>query len=180
MRIEPSSPWSLPGVVARVAGLGQGTAPMQVFLAIGRQPSLFRGWLRFAGRLTPRGKLPRRETELVILRVGLLRGNDYELEHHRRLGRRAGVTEPEMRALATGSSASGWSPREQAILRAVEALHAAQDLDDDIWDELRRHLSEPEVVELVLLAGHYEMLATFLRTMRVSPDAPRRGSRARG
>ena len=48
-------------------------------------------WLGFARRLMPFGKLPRRDTELVILRVAHLRGCDYEWHHHVRLGKRAGV-----------------------------------------------------------------------------------------
>jgi AhpD family alkylhydroperoxidase len=173
MRIAPAPPFSVAGVVSRIAGRVQGRQPMQVFLAIGRQPALFRGWLHFAGRLMPGGKLPRRESELVILRVGLLRGNAYEVDQHRVIGRRAGLTEDQIRALEQGSAASTWSPRERAVLRAVEMLHVDQDLDDATWQELRRYLSEPETVELVLLAGHYEMLATFLHVLRVEPDPPR-------
>src|SRR5947209_18542322 len=130
MRIAPASPFSLAGLVARVGGRVQGKQPMQVFLAVGRQPALFRGWLHFAGRLMPGGKLPRRESELVILRVGLLRGNEYEVDQHRILARRAGVSYADLEALEVGSSASNWSPRERAILGAVEALNADQDLDD--------------------------------------------------
>ena len=59
-------------------------------MTLGRHRPLFRGWLRFAGRLMPGGKLPRRETEMVILRVAHLRQCAYEFEHHARLARRAG------------------------------------------------------------------------------------------
>ena len=56
-----------------------GTEPPGVFLTLGRHRRLFWGWLLFAGSLMPGGRLPRRETELVILRVATLAGNDYEL-----------------------------------------------------------------------------------------------------
>lgn len=42
------------------------------------------------GRLL-RGKLPTIDTELVILRVGHLRACEYELQHHRRMARKAGL-----------------------------------------------------------------------------------------
>ena len=44
---------------AHVSGLVTRTAPPNLFLTMGRQPKLFRGWLRFAGRLMPGGTLPR-------------------------------------------------------------------------------------------------------------------------
>ena len=73
---------------ARIAGRVQGTEPPAVFLTLGRHRRLFWGWLHFAGRLMPGGRLSRRESELVILRVASRRGSSYELTQHRRLGRR--------------------------------------------------------------------------------------------
>jgi AhpD family alkylhydroperoxidase len=158
---------------AQLAGLVSRTDAPHLFLTMGRAHKLFRGWLRFAGRLMPGGTLPRRETELVILRVAHLRDCGYEFEHHVRLGRRAGVTADDVARVQAGPSAEGWSERERALLRAVDALHAERDLDDDTWTQLRAQLAEPQAIEFLLLVGHYEMLATFLQTLRVVPDRPR-------
>jgi hypothetical protein len=48
-----------------------------------------------------------------------------------------------------------------------------RDLDGETWSALRSHLDEPEAIELCQLVGHYEMLATTLRVLRVAPDAHR-------
>lgn len=158
---------------ARLAGRAQRQGPPNLFLTLGRQRKLFRGWLRFAGRLMPFGTLPRRETELVILRVAHLRGCAYEFDHHVELGRRAGVTASDIERVVAGPTADGWSGRERAILDAVDGLHHDQDLDDERWNHLRRHLDEARAIELVLLVGHYEMLATAIATLRIQPDPPR-------
>jgi alkylhydroperoxidase family enzyme len=158
--------------VARIAGRTMGGAPPNLFLTLGRHRPLFRGWLRFAGRLMPRGTLPRRETELVILRVAHLRLSDYELDHHLHLGRRAGLDDADLERVRAGSQADGWPPRERAILAAVERLDADGDLDDATWLELRRHLDERECIELCLLTGHYEMLATTIAALRIERDHP--------
>jgi AhpD family alkylhydroperoxidase len=160
--------------IARASGLATGTAPPNLFLVLGRHRRLFRGWLRFAGRLMPGGRLPRRDTELVILRVAHLRGCEYEGEHHRHLARRAGLSADEIERVAHGPDADGWDARQRSLLTAVEELHHAGDLTDATWTELRRHLDEVQAIELVMLAGHYEMLATFINTMRVPPDGRRR------
>jgi AhpD family alkylhydroperoxidase len=161
--------WALAQIAGRVAR----TNPPNLFLTMGRQHKLFRGWLRFAGRLMPGGTLPRRETELVIVRVAHLRHCAYEFEHHVRLGKRAGVTADDVTRIQTDPDAAGWSPRERALLTAVDALDRDGDLDDDTWTALREHLDEPAAIEFLLLVGHYEMLATFLLTLRVEPDRPR-------
>ena len=55
--------------IARLAGRATGGAPPNIFTTLGRHRRLFRRWLWFAGALMPGGRLPRVETELVILRV---------------------------------------------------------------------------------------------------------------
>jgi AhpD family alkylhydroperoxidase len=158
---------------ARLAGRVTGTEPPGVFLTLGRHRRLFWGWLLFAGALMPGGKLPRRETELVILRVATLSGNDYELTQHRRLGRRAGLSAAEIDRVADGPDADGWGSRERLLLKVTDELHAQRDLSDDTWAELRTELDERESIELLMLVGHYTMLATTLTTLRVRPDRPR-------
>jgi AhpD family alkylhydroperoxidase len=172
-RIEPGDRSEL-GVVSwaicRIAGRVTGGRPPNLFLTLGRHPALFRGWLRFAGRLMPRGKLPRRDTELVILRVAHVRDCRYEHEHHVRLGRRAGLSHAEIARTADGPQAEGWAPREQAILQAADELLADGNVGDETWTRLSGLLDTRELIELVLLVGHYEMLAKTINTLRIQPD----------
>lgn len=157
--------------IAQVAGRVTGGRPPNLFLTLGRHPALFRGWLRFAGRLMPRGKLPRRETELVILRVAHVRDCRYEHEHHVKLGRRAGLSDAEIARVADGPAAEGWAPREHAALQATDELLANGDLADGTWSSLSGLLDTRELIELVLLVGHYEMLAKTINTLRIQPDS---------
>jgi AhpD family alkylhydroperoxidase len=151
--------------VAKAPGLPK------LFTTMARHRGLFRAWLFFAGRLMPRGRLPRRDTELVILRTAWLSHCDYELDHHRRIGATAGLS-PEEVDRATSDGRTGWGAREQALLTAVDELHLNEDLGDDTWQELRQHLGEPDAIEFLLLAGHYRMLATFINTLRIQVDRP--------
>lgn len=159
--------------IARGLGLASGTETPKLFLTMGRAKGLFRGWLHFASRLMPFGKLPRRETELLILRVAHLRGCRYEFDHHVHLGERAGVDADDVARIVIGPSAGDWSDRELALLNAADALVADGDMDDATWEELRRHVDERLAIEVVLLVAHYGMLATFLNTLRVEPDKRR-------
>ncbi|NRQ51014.1 carboxymuconolactone decarboxylase family protein [Aeromicrobium stalagmiti] len=155
--------------VASVAGRVIGGHKPHVFTTLGRQRRLFRGWLHFSGRLMPGGLLPRRESELVILRIATLRDCEYERRHHLRIGRRAGVTEAQIAHLGD-LGWSGWSPRERALLTAATQLVETKNLDDTAWDDVRTHLDEPRAIELLLLCGQYDSLATTLLTLRVQPE----------
>lgn len=158
---------------SRLAGRVTGTEPPAIFLTLGRTRRLFWGWLAFAGGLMPGGTLPRRESELVILRVATLRSSDYEFDHHRRLGRRVGLSPAEIDRVVVGPQAPGWSERERLLLTATDELIATDDLTDAAWGALQTELGDRTTVEFLLLVGHYRMLATTLATLRVRPDRQR-------
>jgi len=159
--------------IAAVSGRSTGTQPPNLFLTLGRHRGLFRGWLHFSGRLLFGGRLPRRDTELVILRVAHLSSCTYELEHHLRLAAKAGLTPADIERTAKGPDAEGWSLREHAILAAVDELHRDRTLSDGTWKDLCDQLDQRTIVELVLLAGQYEMLATTIAALGIQPDARR-------
>jgi AhpD family alkylhydroperoxidase len=174
-RIAPGGVRELGPVIwafSRIAGRATRTAPPAIFTTLGRGRGLFWGWLHFASTLMPGGKLPRRETEMVILRVASLRGCDYEFTHHVRLGKRAGVTSTDVLRITEGSTAIGWPGNEKLLIRITEELITTKDLSDQSWADLRAAYDERTALELLLLIGHYDMLATTLMTLRLEPDLP--------
>jgi AhpD family alkylhydroperoxidase len=159
-------------IFSKLAARQTKTNPPHIFLTLGRNKGLFWGWLHFAGRLMPGGKLPRRETELVILRVAGTRGSDYELTQHRAMGRKVGLSENEVARAESGDN-TGWSEQRATLLAATDELLATRDLGDDAWAALSGQFDARTCVEILMLVGHYDMLATMLRTLRVKPDEPR-------
>ena len=159
-------------VITRLLGTAVGGGPPNVFTTLARNRRLFRPWLRFAGRLMPGGSLPRAEAELVILRVAHNCESDYEWGYHARLGRAAGLSAAEVERVRSGPDAEGWSPERVSLLRAADELHRERTISDELWDQLSARLSEPELIELCMLVGHYEMLAMTLNALGVQPDVP--------
>jgi AhpD family alkylhydroperoxidase len=172
-RIEPGRLRELGPInwaVARAGSKASGVPDMHLFSTLGRAGGLFRGWLFYSGRLMPFGRLPRHDTELVILRVAHVRNCGYEFDHHTRLGRRAGVTPEILDRVRTGPSADGWSAKHRALLTAVDQLVETDDIDDAIWAELAQHYDERRLIEIVLLVTQYDGLATTIGTLRIERD----------
>lgn len=172
-RIEPGQLRELGPVnwaVARAASKAVGVPDMHLFSTLGRAGGLFRGWMYYSGRLMPFGRLPRHDTELVILRAAHVRNCGYEFDHHTRMGRRAGVTPEVLDRIRTGPSAAGWSDKHSALLTAVDQLVETHDIDDATWAELAKHYDERRLIELVLLVTQYDGLATTIGTLRIERD----------
>jgi AhpD family alkylhydroperoxidase len=161
-------------LVAAALGKVAGTPPPNLFTTLGRHRPLFRGWLRFAGALMPRGKLPRAETELVILRVAHNAGCEYEWRHHERLAQRSGLTKADVERVRGQSTNSGWSERQTLLLAAADEMHEQRRIGDELWGRLSDRLSDVELIELCMLIGHYEMLAMTIGSLGIQPDPVRR------
>jgi alkylhydroperoxidase family enzyme len=169
-------------LIATVIGRSMGTtAPPRIFTTLSRHRRLYRPWLRFAGALMPGGKLPRVDSELVILRVAHNCGSAYEWVHHERMGELAGLTAAQVESAAAevAGSEPAYDERQRLLLRAADEIHEHRDISDKLWAELSARLSELELIELCMLIGHYEMLAMTLNALRVQPDEFRPGGPTR-
>jgi 4-carboxymuconolactone decarboxylase len=176
-RLPPLAAGEWDDVLTRVLENSPGGTdePMHIFTTLGRaDPELFRRWLGFGGALLA-GTLPGRLRELVILRTADRFGGRYEWAQHIALAELQGVTPAELDAVSEGGAglhAVEWSPLEQAALRAVDETADEGALTDATWDTLAGLLSESELIELLMLIGHYMMLTTVLRSLRL-PLEPR-------
>lgn len=159
--------------IVRALGRATGGRPPNIFTTLARHRGLFRRWLWFAGALMPGGKLPRADSELVILRVAHNTACEYEWGHHERLGRRAGLSAEEIARVRSGPEAPGWGERQRLLLGAADEMHADGRIGEETWQRLAAELDEVRLIELCMLIGHYEMLAMTLNTLQVEPEAPR-------
>lgn len=161
---------AVPTAIAAAAGRAIGSGPPNVFTTLARHRRLFFGWLLFAGTLMPRGRLPRKDTEIVILRVAHNCHCEYEWRHHERIAQTVGLGADEVERVREGPDADGFSERQSLLLRAADELHRRRDITNRTWEALRPVLSDIELIELCMLVGHYEMLAMTLNALRVQPD----------
>jgi alkylhydroperoxidase family enzyme len=58
-----------------------------------------------------------------------------------------------------GAAAPCWSESEQALLSAVDALHARATLDDDEFTALSAHYDDAKIFEIILLCGFYRTVS---------------------
>lgn len=153
------------GLLFRAVGLaarafGRRGVPA-VFVLLARHRRLFWAWLLFAAQMMPFGRLPAGERELLILRTAWLSRCRYEWGQHVQLAGRVGVADADIVRVTAGASAFG-SARLRAMLEACDELLRDATLAAPTLASLQTHLEPRDVTELVLLVGHYRMLAGML------------------
>lgn len=160
--------WVVNKIAARVI-----RAPrMHLFTILGQHKRLFWAWFVF-GAVLYAGRLPRPDTELVILRVAHLRGCEYELQQHRRFGGRRGVPPDVQEQIFGWPHSEGLSPRRQVLLAATDEFVENRTIGAATWEALSRHLNARQLIEFCMLAGQYDALAATISTLQVPLDYPR-------
>lgn len=157
-------------LVWRVLSRATRTPDAHLFSTLGRTGGLFRGWLHYGGKLMPGGKLPRHDSELVILRIAHLRDCGYEWDHHVRLGRKVGVTQEILEQVRQGPTATGWNDHHRNLMTAVDQLIGNRTVDDESWRQLAARYDERRMIEFVLLVAQYDGLATTISVLGIARD----------
>jgi alkylhydroperoxidase family enzyme len=145
---------------------------IHLFTVFVQHPRLFWSWAQFGGVLLRRGRLSGRDTEVVILRVAHLRKSEYELQQHRRVALRRGVDSETQAAVFAWPVADGLSPRNRALLTAVDELVTTRAMADESWQRLAAYLDRRQLMEFVMLVAQYDGLAMWLNTLGVPMDYP--------
>lgn len=141
-----------------------------LFLMLMRNFRLFRAWLGFASKLMPFGMISRRDTELVILRVGWNCRARYEWGQHVDIALRAGVPAEEIALIPLGADSPGWDAKSRALMKACDDFHHERMIAEETWQVLEAYFDTKRLLELVMLIGHYEMLAGVLNSTGLPLD----------
>jgi AhpD family alkylhydroperoxidase len=91
--------------------------------------------------------------ELVKTRASQINGCAYCIDMHTKDARKHGETEQRLYLLNAWQEAPAYSERERAALAWTEAVTLISETHapDDVYDEVRKHFSETETVNLTML-----------------------------
>lgn len=170
-RIAPLDP--LPPAAAEVfdgiVGAPDGSV-LNIFGTLAHRPDLLQPFLALGGQLLLEGRIPSREREIVILRIGAKAAAVYEFGQHRLIGAQSGLSEVEITGLAGSVDDGDWSDDDRALIAMADELSDDDAVADATWAALARRWDEGQLIELLLLAGYYRMVSGFLNGVGAALD----------
>jgi 4-carboxymuconolactone decarboxylase len=141
-----------------------------IFTTMANHPGLLRRWLVFANHVLGKSTLPAREREILILRIGYLCRAEYEWGQHVVIGKRAGLTDAEIKGIAEGPGSEAFGDRDRLLLQAADELRADAFIADGTWRALRDHFNEQQLMDIVFTVGQYNLVSMALNTFGVQLD----------
>lgn len=141
----------------------------------------------------PERKLDPQLRELGMTRCGWARQSLFVFSQHCKSCRTAGIPEEKIEAIPHWEVATCFSPQERAVLAYTDALvYDGGRVADGVFNELKKFLSDEEILEFTYIISMYEMHAVMTRALRLEfddieermvevdgPDGPRMGLKVR-
>src|ERR1700749_2107687 len=124
------------------------------------------GYIRFKSKLDPRLR------ELAILQIGWLEQSEYEFTHHVKIGREFGVTDEDIAGVIaeTEGKASKLEPLAKTILNGAREMARELAMSEETFAAIKSHLSNEEMVDLVLTIAFYCAVVRVLATMKMDNE----------
>lgn len=116
-------------------------------------------------------KLDPKLRELGQTRAGFVVGSQFVFSQHCKASRDVGLTEEQIQAIPHWSIASCFSEIERAVLSYTDALVLQRGrVPDGVFDVLKAHLSDEEILEFTYITCTYMMHAVMSRALRLEYD----------
>jgi 4-carboxymuconolactone decarboxylase len=112
-------------------------------------------------------RLSERVRQVVILSVGSVWQAGYELYAHSAAARRAGFSDSAIAALSSGEASPELNEEESVAQRFTLALTATRHVDDALYEDARRSFGDRGLVDLLLLAGCYQLVCGVLNAFAI-------------
>ncbi len=175
-RIDPvTPPYDAPiaAELARWMPPGSALEPLALFRTIVRHPPLAEAMLPLGRYLLSRHlSVSKRQREIVIQRVCARAGCAYEWGVHAvAFGAAAGLDDAALTATALGAPDDPSFTDDDALLvRLVDELHETARVSDTLWAALAARWTPAQLLDLLVLAGWYRVIAYLANGAEVSAE----------
>ena len=168
--IDENATPEIAALAGKIRG-GRGGQLHVFYKALLHTPKLAAAWFEFNNAVRFQTGLNDRTRELVIMRVSALTGCDYVWSvHEEKYAAAAGLTPQEVGALRDWRKSSVYGDKERALLAYVDAVTQDVAVSNTVFDGMRKHYAEQEILELTVLIGAYNMQARLLCALDVQPE----------
>jgi alkylhydroperoxidase family enzyme len=169
-RIEPVVlAEAAPEIRAMLDPSGSGRDVAAVYRTFARHPTLYPPRQILSEYIRTKSTLSPRVREMLILRIGWRCRSAYEWAAHAPAGRRAGLTDDQIRMLAR-NGVEGWSAADAAIVRAADELFTSDTISDATWKALDDQFDERQLLDVLITTGGYRMVSMSLNTFGVAAE----------
>lgn len=162
-RIDPTQNEFLAGLEARAK------QPNPFLRVMAHRPDALKSFVPFYAAVTGAGSVDPRLKELAYLVVSIANHCAYCTTAHLAGGRKAGITDDEIRAVEAENNAS-FSPVEQAVIVYARELTRTATVQETTRAAVAAHFNEEQIVELTMQVAMANFTNRFNNGLNILPE----------
>jgi 4-carboxymuconolactone decarboxylase len=141
---------------------------INVYRMLLNAPPLAESWFTHSNAVRWKTTLSGRLREIVIIRMGRLTDSQYVLRQHiPSLALAEGLTLDDCNELVDWQTSSRFDDSERAALAYTDAMTRDIVVPDEVFDKLKEHFNDRQIVELTVLIASYNMNARVMQALRL-------------
>ena len=146
--------------------------PINLTRLLVNSPGMAKAFHGIGGFIRNKSTLDPRLRELAILQVGWMEKSEYEFTHHVKIGKEFGVTDEDIQGLflETAGKPSKLDPLTKTVLKGAREMVRDIGMSDETFAEIKQHLSNEHMTDLVLTIAFYCAVVRVLATMKIDNE----------
>ena len=145
--------------------------PLNLFRTIAHHRLILERFRQIGSTLLSFSTLDPVERETVIHRVTARAGAFYEWGVHAvAFARPLGLGDDWLHATAHGTPEDFADERQRLLVALADELHDTATVSDELWQQLAERWPEPQLVELLALAGFYRLVSYLVNALAIDPE----------
>ena len=161
-----------PAIAAQAAQISaeRGGKLLNLYKMLLQSPPVADGWRQLLTAIRQQCTLSARYRELAIMRIAVLNEADYEFAQHVPFALKEGYTEQQLAALKTPQYRDHFEPLDLQVIDYTDAMTRTIRVPQVVFDGLKSHFNEREIVELTATIAAYNMVSRFLEALQLDHD----------
>jgi alkylhydroperoxidase family enzyme len=146
--------------------------PINLTRLLVNSPGMAKAFHGIGGFIRNKSTLDPRLRELAILQVGWMEKSEYEFTHHVKIGKEFGVSDEDIQGLflETEGKQSKLDPLTRTVLKGAREMVRDIGMSDATFAEIKQHLSNEHMTDLVLTIAFYCAVVRVLATMKIDNE----------
>ena len=148
----------------------RGGKVLNLYKMLLNSPPVAEGWLNLLTAIRQKAELSGKVRELVILRIAVLNGADYEYKAHVPFALKEGVSQKQIDDLPNWTLSNAFDATERGVLAYTDAMTRDIQVPDAVFDSIKGAFNPREMTELTATIAAYNLVSRFLEALKVDHE----------
>lgn len=156
-------------LAAQIRAERDGQIP-NIYRMLLNSPPVAQGWLNLLTAVRHKSTLAGRHRELVIIRIAVINGAEYERSIHVPIARKEGMSDAQIEAISGWENATVFDDAERAVLAYTDAMTRDVHVSDAVFAAVKKHFDARRITDLTATIAAYNLVSRFLEALQIDPE----------